>query len=69
MSAFKINARLLMLFEEGNCVTVPKIFELPFIVIDEFKSLSHLCDVKSNFSKCFFCRIETIYFETKLKQV
>ena len=38
--AFKIRARLLILFEDGNCATVPEIFELPFIVIEAFNSLS-----------------------------
>ena len=42
VSAFKISARLLMLFEEGSCATRPKTFGLLFIVIDEF----NLTDVK-----------------------
>jgi hypothetical protein len=37
VSAFKIKARLLILFDEGNCVAVPKTCGLLFIEIDEFK--------------------------------
>jgi hypothetical protein len=38
-SAFKINARLLMLLEDGNWLAVPPIVGLLFSVTDEFKML------------------------------
>lgn len=40
VSAFRMSARLLILFDDGNSATVPKTFGLLLMVIDEFKITS-----------------------------